>query len=652
MNYEKMFILLEKLEKDRSLFGMRKNKTIVAYLLAGALVAGMLSGCTKSEQSTDAAIQSQTGSNVTVENVEQIVTSSASIDTEFTARDMEVGYEQSTAVQIQLNHDSVSINGAGVTFADQILTINKEGTYILSGQLDQGQIVVNVTDNEKVQIVLNGASIHCENRPAIYIKEADKVFITLQEGTENTLTDTQAEYASDGGSNPDGVIFSKADLTINGSGSLTVTANYKHGIVSKDDLVITGGNFHITANGQGLNGKDCVKIKDGTFELDTQGDGIQSDNTEDETKGFVYIAGGTFAITAQTDGIQAETVLQIDGGTITVTTGGGSENASTDQKGDIRPEWGKWGRSDSSNADTSAEQTASAKGLKSGSKLIINNAAMTINSSDDSIHCNGNVTIAGGTVTTQSGDDGVHADNALLIQNGTISVEKSYEGLEGNNVTITGGTVNVTASDDGINSAGGTDTAMQQRPGKNSFDENSDIFIRINGGNIKVDAAGDGLDSNGNLYIDGGTVYVEGPTNSGNGALDYEGSAIVTSGVVVAVGSAGMAVGFSDSSTQYSILHNLSSAAAANTTFVLKDENGSEILAYTPQKQYQSVVITSPDIKEGTYQFTAGQLTEEITVSSIVTSNGSNGGMQGGGGKQGMRGEKPDGVQPPENEKS
>ncbi len=162
-----MFILLEKLEKDRSLFGMKKNKTIMAYLLAGTLVIGMLSGCTNSEQSTDAAIQSQTGSNVTVENAEQIVTSSASIDTEFTARDMEVGYEQSTAVQIQLNHDSVSINGAGVTFADQILTINKEGTYILSGQLDQGQIVVNVTDNEKVQIVLNGASIHCENRPAI-----------------------------------------------------------------------------------------------------------------------------------------------------------------------------------------------------------------------------------------------------------------------------------------------------------------------------------------------------------------------------------------------------------------------------------------------------------------------------------------------------
>lgn len=640
---------------------MRKKKEFVISLVVGALILSGLTGCqsTTSTQSQVSSTQnsslesSQNSSDSSNNSSEsgEIVVSAAQIDTEFTARDMEVGYEESTAVLITLNQDSVSINGTGATFTDGILTINKEGTYVLNGQLDNGQIVVDAADTDKVQIVFNSASIHCEGKAPIYIKNADKVFLTLQEGTENTLTDSESEYQTDGDTNPDGVIFSKADVTINGTGTLNITANYKHGIVSKDDLVITGGTFHITANGQGLSGKDCVKIKDGSFELNTKGDGIQSDNTEEETKGFVYIAGGSFTIQAETDAIQAETVLRVDNGTITATTGGGSANASTDHEGNSRPEWGNWGRGESETATTEESTAASAKGLKSGKELIVNGGTITVDSSDDSLHCNGDMTIAGGNLALQSGDDGVHTDDVLLIQNGTVTVSKSYEGLEGNSVTITGGAVDITASDDGINSAGGSDTAMEGRPGQNSFSGDDSVFIRISSGTVKINASGDGIDSNGNFYVDGGEVYVEGPTNSGNGALDYAGSAEVTGGIVVATGSTGMEMGFSDTSSQYSILHSFSSSISAGTTVLLKDADGNEILSYTPQKEYQSVTISSSEIKDGTYQLVAGDVTEEITVSSVVTSNKENTGMPGGGmGGKGGRKEGDGKMQPPDGE--
>lgn len=634
---------------------MRKKKSMITYLLIGSLALAGMTGCQSQSSSTKEASASSADTSVITESssdTSAAVVSAAEIDTEFTARDLEVGYEETTAVQITLNGDGVLISGTGATFADGVLTISQEGTYVLNGELSDGQVVVNAQDTDKVQIVLNGAFIHCENQAPIYIKQADKVFLTLQEGTENTLADNGADYVvADGDSNVDGVIFSKADLTINGNGSLNVTANYKHGIVSKDDLVITGGAITVTANGQGLYGKDCVKIKDGTFELNTQSDGIQSDNAEDEDRGFVYIAGGTFTINSQTDGIQAETVLRVDDAAITMTTGGGSANASTDEKGDVRMEWGKWGQTGqtSQTSDEQTEETVSAKGLKSGSELLVNGGSFMIDSSDDSMHCNGDMTISGGNFTINSGDDGVHTDDVLIIRGGSILIEKSYEGLEGNSITITGGEIDITASDDGMNAAGGSDTAVQERPGQNSFSGDSNIFVRISGGMIKVNAQGDGIDSNANLYVDGGEVYVEGPTNDGNGALDYGGTAEVTGGIMLAVGSTGMAQGFSDSSTQYSILHNLSSSVEAGTTVTLKDSDGNELISYTPEKIYQSVIITLPELKDGTYQIAAGDLTEEITVSSVVTSNG-NGGM--GGGPQGGRGGQQGGagMQPPEGE--
>ena len=609
-----------------------KHIKIYAALLAVVLIPAALTACTKASSESAASSELPSAQSVSTSNsseTEGIASpdDAGEFDLSFTARDLRTDYDEASAVKITLNGDSASVSGSGASVLNGAVTISSEGTYLVSGSLSDGQILVDAAKTDKIQIVLNGADIHSDSNAAIYIKQADKVFLTLAQGSKNTLSDGKEYTLSENSDNVDGVIFSKDDLTINGSGTLAVTASYKHGIVSKDDLVITGGEIIVNANGQGINGKDCVKIKDGTIKLTTQGDGIQSDNTEDTLCGFIYICGGIFDIDAQTDAIQAETLLRIDGGTVTTTTGGGSQNASTKQNGDPNGAWGAWG------SDSSSDDTQSAKGLKAGTQLVLNGGTFTVDSSDDSIHCNGDIAITDGEYTISSGDDGIHADSTFTVSGGTIHIGKSYEGLEGASIEISGGTIELKASDDGINIAGGNDSSsLGGRPGQNSFAADDSTYIRITGGKLTIDASGDGIDSNGSLYIEGGEIYVNGPINGGDGALDYDGEGAISGGTIVAVGSSGMAMGFSDSSSQCSLLYYLSSTASAGSAVTLKDSSGNTVVTFTPQKSYQSAVISCEALKRGeTYTLICGSETNEITLDSVATSNG--GGMGGGMGE-------------------
>lgn len=615
-----------------------KGKRIFAVLMSALIIVSALAGCSgNSSQTSSESSENKTAASSS--SSESSRTAAAkSVNANFTARDMDIGYEETDAVKISCSGSDFNISGSGAAAKDGVLTISKEGTYVFSGSIDEGRIVVNVTDKEKVQLVLNGFTIKCTTHSPLFIKSADKVFITLKDGTENTITDgTSYTKLADDESNVDAAVFSRADMTINGNGSLTVNGNMKNGIVSKDDLAITGGTITVNAKNNGICGKDCVKIADGTITVKSEGDGIKSNNSEDTSKGYIYIGGGKINITSTTDAIQAETTLTIEKGEFTLNTGGGSENSSKTSNGKDNPQWGKWGQDNSSAAE---EDTASAKGLKAGGDIKISNATVTADTSDDSIHSNSNVTIENGTFKLKSGDDGIHADTSTVINSGNILIEKSYEGIEGSNVTINGGTIELTASDDGINAAGGSDSsAMGGRMGQNSFTENSDVYIKITGGKITVNASGDGLDSNSNLIIEGGEIYVNGPTSDGDGALDYDGTATISGGTLIAVGSSGMAQGFSDSSTQCSILYNLSSGHSAGEKITLADSSGNEILSYTATKQFSSVVISSSKItKSGKYKLTVGSESYDIEMSSTVYSNGSSG--FGGGG---MGGNKPDG---------
>ncbi|MGB4661565.1 MAG: carbohydrate-binding domain-containing protein [Mobilitalea sp.] len=564
--------------KITSIIGMILITTMIFTGCAGTASTEATSSTDSETLTTTALAGAAVTTSYTTSDTSEVV-----VDTEFSAKDLEVGYEDTTAVNITLNGTSIEVDGEGASADDSILTISEEGTYVITGTLNDGQIVVEAADTDKVQIVLNGATITNSDGAAIYIKTADKVFITLEEGTENTLTDG-TEYIQTDDNTVDGVIFSMSDLTINGDGTLNITGNYKHGIASKDDLIITGGTINVTALKDALNGQDCVKIKDGVLTLSAEsGNGIQSKNGDDTTKGYVYICGGIITVTNSTEGIEGTAII-IEDGTVNITASDDGFNASS--------------------------------GTSSASEEAATTEAATTSTATTS------------TATTSTATD-------------TTS-----------DTTISDTTSDTTISDTTTDTAT-FDFAKQDQGGMQGTDTN--CYISISGGTLTIDAEGDGIDSNGSLYISGGTTYVSGPSESMNGGLDYSSTADITGGTVIITGTSQMAQGFSDTSSQYSLLYNLTSSCAAGTEVVLTDAEGNVIASVTPDKEYQSVVISTPDLaQDATYTLTCGDQTAEITLASVVTSNGQTemGGFGGGGdrpsGEKGERGTLPDGAAMPD----
>lgn len=564
---------------------------------------------------------------------------------------------------------SIKVDGNGAVVSDNKVTINAGGTYSISGDISDGQIVVEASKEEKVYIILNGVNITCSNSAPIYVKQCDKTIISLAEGTENIVTDG-SEYVYDDEVNeePNAAIFSKDDLVFIGEGSLTVNANFNNGITSKDDLKIEGGNITVNAKADGVRGKDSVIITDGNLTVTSGEDGIKSNNTTDTTKGYVLIEGGKININSQEDGIQAETNLYVRNGEVSIVTRGGSENNTT-SKGDQgmpgMPGMPMMQGADAQSAETSEEDTISSRGLKAGNTIIIEGGTFDIDSYEDAIHSNDIVNIVNGTFNISAGDDGIHADSELTIDNGKIDIIKSYEGIEGETITINDGEINLVSTDDGINASGGsteeeTEAGMNTRmiqpegnvqggtagaegaeqmqnraignppaegqaPGVESaqsqdaarenkmhgqmgggMESSGTGVININGGKIVVDAAGDGIDVNGSAYMNGGTVIVHGPTNGGNGALDYDNEFIVNGGTLIAVGSIGMVQAPGTDSTQNSV--NISLASQESGKLIrIEDESGNEVLTFAPEKQYSSVVVCSEDLKTGsTYKVYLG----------------------------------------------
>lgn len=532
---------------------MRK-KTIILFLTMGAL---MLSGCnTKIGNTTQQTTESST---TTSSSVPETDTSDM-----FSDRDKEVGYDESESVTISLADNSSSCESDAVSITENTITIKDEGTYILSGSLSDGMVIVEAEDTDKVQIVLNGVSISNNQSAALYVRSADKVFVTTASGTENTLEHNGSSYTAIDENNIDAAIFSKSDLTLNGEGTLTVTAQEGHGIVSKDDLVLTSGTYVITSASHGLSGKDSVRIANGSYTIVSGKDGIHSQNKDDSSSGFVYLAGGTYTISA--------------------------------------------------------------------------------------------------------GDDGIHAASNVTISDGKIDIAQSYEGIEGLSIDIAGGEISVLASDDGINAAGGNDNSSSEgfQGGDDQFASTEDAYIQISSGVLHVNASGDGIDSNGDITVSGGETYVSGPTNDGNGSLDYNGSAQITGGIFAASGSSGMAQNFDSSSTQGTIMVNIDEQEG-NTEISLLDSSSTELLSWTAEKQYSSIIISTPEVQQGeTYTITAGTAEQSVTMDSLVYGSnaqgempGNNGGERGdmkGGDMQGGPGnrqpdadmEKPQGSAPPD----
>ncbi len=540
----------------------------------------------------------------------------------FTNRDLSQTYDAGKAVRILLEGDSASCESAAVSVLGAAVTISSEGIYVLSGTLTDGQIIVDAPKNAKVQLVLSSADIHCETSAAIYVRQADKVFITLDAGTQSTLSCGETFEAIDD-SNIDAALFSKDTLTINGSGSLTVLSAGGHGIVSKGKLKITGGNVRVTAVNHGITAKNGVYMADGTLSITAGRDGLRAENDEETDRGLIVISGGSIHVSADGDGIYASGNIEISGGDFAVTTGGGSAEVSSsrDDRGRDR---GGWGSSSGSSKDS-----ISTKGIKSGGIISLSGGNYVLDCPDDAIHGSANVVISGGTYQITTGDDGIHADTDVLISGGTITIAQSYEGIEGQRIEISGGSIDITASDDGMNAADGNSESQF-----GFFESNDSNEIIISGGCTVINADGDGLDSNGDFTVTGGELYVSGPENSGNGALDFNGTGTITGGIVIAAGASGMAQNFGSTSTQGAML--VSCSGQSGTVITLLDEDGNELISWTGRKRFSSIVISMPSIQSGnTYTLTSGTSSQTITMNGLIYGSGFSfgGGGFGGGGK-------------------
>lgn len=561
----------------------------------------------------------------------------SALDLDYSKRDLDASYDASSATVITLSGDSASVQGAGAQASAAGVVISSAGTYIVSGELTDGQLLVDAGDDDKVQLVLAGATIHNEDGPAIYVRNADKCFVTLDAGTENNLSDGSSYALEDDSDEPYATLFSRCDLTLNGSGTLNVTSAYRHAVCSKDDLVVVSGTYNISAVEDGLRGHDSVKVRDGVFAIQAGGDGIKSNKDDDPTKGFVSIDGGTFDIQAGDDAVQGKTLVRLTGG------------------------------------------------------------SMAVAANDDAFHSDLEMHLLGASMEAGAGDDAFHAETKLTVDGGTVNVTSCNEGYEAEKVYVNGGDTHIVASDDGVNASaadlsddadadtvsstlpnGGTpgapgkgggaatpdaggqapagaqqsgqapDAAAQQggqAPGAAGVQQggqapdaagaqqggsapeppasdnaggagvidpgqqgggpaagggvgqaDSSCLIQINGGYVVVDSVGDAIDSNGNVEVTGGVLLVSGPTSDGDGAFDYDGGATISGGTVLMVGSTGMAQSFTGGTQAFAMT---SASGEAGQSVCVVDGSGNVVTSFTATKRFGMVLTSSPAFAEG-----------------------------------------------------
>lgn len=658
--------------------GMLRGAGLLLAGCAAAVLLFSVAGCSSTDAgepsiASTAEVLEENASEKSVEyaSFEEVAAAfdASALNLEYSKRDMDASFDESSATKITLSGDSASVSGSGAVAEGSTVTISTAGTYIVSGNLTDGSITVTTSENDKVQIVLNGVKMASSSGPAIDIQSADKCFITLAEGTQNSLSDGSVFTSEDANA----CIYATCDLAINGSGSLDVSGNYRHGVFSKDDLVVYGGSINVSAVEDGFNGKDSVKIGAGDISIDSGADGVKSSKSTNPEKGFVYVSGGSLSIDAEDDGVQAKTYLCIAGGSI------------------------------------------------------------EIDAADDALHSDLEGALNGGSTTVRSGDDTFHCETKLEVNDGSFVVETCSEGYEAEQVVVNGGDTNICALDDAMNASAAdlsddsessdadtSTSAPSGEPGANAAQpdgsigvpdassanadstgqqntapqgagqqdsatspelpsddgaqggqageapsdlghspdvqgrmerggqapggqggapgaSDSNCLIQINGGKVVLDSQGDGVDSNGNVEINGGMLLVNGPSSDGDGAFDYDGEATISGGSVLMAGAVGMAQSFTSGTQAFALVQV---SGSAGSVIEATDANGNVIATLTATKAFGCVLVSGAGVSDGdTITVSVDGAATMATASTTDTSGIATGGMGGGPAK----GNRPEG---------
>ena len=358
----------------------------------------------------------------------------------FTENDKNGAWDTARATQITLDGDEVSVFGGGAYAFDGNVMITGKGKYVISGTLTDGSVIVDADSSAKIWIMLDGAEITCSTGACLDVEQADKVFLSLAEGSENRLT-TLGFSAENRTAGMDGAVFSRDDLTINGSGSLTVTAREESGIVCNDELIFTGGTVTVDAAADALHVNDNLRIMETQLSLKAGDDGISLTGLESE----LYWESGTLTAAAAGDGINAENSIRILDGFLTLEAGDDGISAG-----------GITGTLEISGGNL--QITAADKGISTENTVTLTGGTVEIDAEDDGVSSAGLFRMEDGALTITSGDDGIHSDTAVEIAGGTVRIPSCYEGIEAVTIDVSGGEITIEPEDDGLNANGGTNS--------------------------------------------------------------------------------------------------------------------------------------------------------------------------------------------------
>lgn len=582
------------------------NKKILTSATSVTLLAALaLTGCSTTSNalaSGTTAADSSVGTTATTSSATATDTAASSssfstnvksgekldVDTHYSEQDLSWDTSSETAIDL-----SNPIATDGVTVEDGTLTITKAGTYKLSGEY-QGQIKVETADSDAVRLVLDNANITNSSGAALNVVNADEVILYSASGTTNTISDG-ADYTATGEDDPDAVVYSKADLTIAGEGTLKVNGNHEDGIHTSDGLVIASGTLEVNAANTGIKGKDYVDILGGTINVTAQQDGIKSTNDTDEGQGWTRLSNGTVTVNAGDDGFKASRVVEISGGSLTVEQSDEGIEAQyiNVSGGDVNV--------------TSADDGMNAS-LKTSDSESTDSSANTSDAANQQQNNQQQGSIPGGQ---QSGTSGTaqQQNNPQSQGNQNMGQPPAMPGGNAQDGTSQNGTTGTGQQGMGQPPQGGMPGG-----GGGTF-EVVDAAINVSGGNITVNAEGDGIDSNGVTTLSGGTLIVNGPSQGGNAALDTNGDLLLNGATVLSGSTADMFEAPSTNSTSGYLKLTNSSGFEQGSTVQVADSSGKVVANYKVTKSnVQLVLVSSSSIVKG-------QSYTVYTTTSAVDSN-------------------------------
>ena len=530
---------------------MRKNRAVA---ILGTIMMVFLTGCGR--QSIENQGQNSGNSEATVSG------------------------DRIEGTQIELSDDGITVDSTDVAVTEDRITILDSGVYVLTGTWSNGGIVVDAGKKDEIELVLDGVDIICSTYAAIQVLQADEVTIRLAEGSVNVLTDGENYEITDKDDNTDAVIFSKDDLRFTGTGSLYINGNYRHGIVGKDYINIESGTYEIQAKEDGINANDGITIDGGSVTISAGDDGIHADE-------IVTINAGEITILESYEGIEGHQVI-INDGIIDITASDDGVN---------------------SNSGDSSESTDNQWNGGMGPGQMMPDGQRP---SDGMMMPEGEMPIEGVEIPArQRPQDGEVPPNGMLMPEGEMPIEgvEMPEGQRPQDGEVPPNGMMFPEGEEpkiGLPGEGGM-------PG-GGMDTDEDSLLQINGGSLIVNAGGDGLDSNGYLEITGGTILISGAASNADGGIDYGIAGTITGGTVMVTDYRGMAEQFGSASQQYSLIYYPESRKAAGTQITLKDAQGNEILSWSPAKEYDRVLISTPELEENeSYILEIGEEKIELT---------------------------------------